>query len=108
MELQNASVDFCGPMGAASGMGLGVGSVGRKEGEIWSNKLEDFSAVCDQVVSSFGKKLAVGEGFIVRKSTGVSYLAVFAILLAHPSFPKVIAWGGKLSRQFDKLTNARK
>lgn len=72
-ELQNGSVEFCGPMGAASGMGLGIGTVGRREGEAWATKLEEFSAVCDGVVGSFGKKLGVGEGFVIKKSSGVSH-----------------------------------
>jgi len=71
MEVQNASVEFCGPMGVANGMGLGVGSVSKKEGEQWIAKLEEFLVVCDNVVSSFGKKLGVGEGFVVKKSSGV-------------------------------------
>lgn len=74
MEVQNASVEFCGPMGVASGMGLGLGSVGLKDGEIWISKLEEFLIGCDNVVASFGKKLDVGGGFVVKKSTGVSYL----------------------------------
>lgn len=72
MEVQNASVEFCGPMGAASGMGLGVGSVTRKDGEIWISKLDEFLVVCDNVVSSFGKRLSVGEGFVVKKNSVVS------------------------------------
>lgn len=70
-ELQFASVEFAGPMSVASGMGMGVGSITRKDGEIWASKLEEFSVVCDNVVSSFGKKLSVGEGFVVKKSSGV-------------------------------------
>ncbi|KAH8120260.1 hypothetical protein DFH11DRAFT_1739440 [Phellopilus nigrolimitatus] len=88
-EVQNASVEFCGPMGVASGMGLGVGSITRKDGEIWISKLEEFLLVCDNVVSSFGKKLSVGEGFVVKKNSGVG------------------SWGGKLTRQLDKLTNGK-
>lgn len=60
MEMQNASVEFCGPMGPATGMGLGIGSVGRREGELWAAKLEEFSSVCDGVVGNFSKKLGVG------------------------------------------------
>ena len=74
LEVQNASVEFCGPMGVASGMGLGVGSITRKDGEMWLAKLDEFLTVCDNVVSSFGKKLSVGEGFVVKKNTGVSFL----------------------------------
>ncbi|KAL5519003.1 hypothetical protein ACEPAH_686 [Sanghuangporus vaninii] len=88
-DLQNASVEFAGPMSVASGMGMGVGSITRKDGEIWAMKLEEFSVVCDNVVSNFGKKLGVGEGFVVKKNSGVG------------------SWGGKLSRQLDKLTNGK-
>lgn len=71
-EVQNASVEFCGPMGAASGMGLGVGSITRRDGEVWVTKLEEFLLVCDNVVSGFSKKLGVGEGFVVKKNSVVS------------------------------------
>lgn len=71
-EVQNASSEFCGPS-VSNGFALGVGSVGRKEGEAWAIKLEEFSGVCDGVVGNFGKKLGVGESFIARKSTGVGF-----------------------------------
>ena len=48
--------------------------IGKKEGEIWSLKLEEFSNVCDGVVANFGKKLGVGEGFMIKKTSGVSLL----------------------------------
>ena len=73
-ELQNASVEFAGPMGVASGMGMGVGSITRKDGEIWVNRVEEFLLVCDTIVQNFSKKLSVGEGFVVKKSSGVSRL----------------------------------
>ena len=68
--LLTLSAEFCGPS-VSSGFALGVGSVGRKEGEVWAVKLEELSNVCDGVVANFGKKLGVGEGFVARKSTGV-------------------------------------
>jgi len=71
-ETQNCSVDIFGAGNVSSGMVLGIGSIGKKEGEIWSSKLEEFSGVCDGVVANFGKKLAVGEGFVTKKSGGVS------------------------------------
>ncbi|KAI0932403.1 hypothetical protein AcW2_001045 [Taiwanofungus camphoratus] len=88
-ELQNWSVDYFGAGNVSSGMALGIGSIGRKEGEAWASKLEDFTTVCDGVVSNFGKKLGVGEGFVTKKSSGVT------------------SWGGKLTRQFDKFTNGK-
>jgi hypothetical protein len=53
---------------------LGIGSIGRRDGEVWGSKLEEFSAICDGLVSNFGKKLAVGEGFVTKKTGGVSAL----------------------------------
>ena len=76
-EMQNCSVEIFGAGNVSSGMVLGIGSIGRKEGEIWSSKLEEFSSVCDGVVANFGKKLAVGEGFVTKKSGGVSTVVPF-------------------------------
>lgn len=77
-DVQSASNEFCGPMGVASGMGLGVGSITRKDGELWVSKLDDFLSICDNVVASFGKKLSVGEGFVVKKNSGVSTSAIYS------------------------------
>jgi len=77
-EIQNCSADIFGAGNVSSGMVLGIGSIGKKEGEIWSSKLEEFSSVCDGVVANFGKKLAVGEGFVTKKSGGVSVLVPFS------------------------------
>ncbi|KAL4069490.1 hypothetical protein J3A83DRAFT_4095345 [Scleroderma citrinum] len=88
-EMQQASVDFFGAGSVCSGLALGIGSVGRKEAEAWVAKLEDFSSICDSVVANFGKKLGVGEGFVLKKSGGMT------------------SWGGKLTRQFDKFTNGK-
>lgn len=85
-EIQNCSAEIFGAGNVSSGMVLGIGSIGKKEGELWASKLEEFSGVCDGVVSNFGKKLAVGEGFVTKKSGGIN------------------SWGGKLTRRFDKLT----
>ncbi|KAJ7139862.1 hypothetical protein C8R44DRAFT_606228 [Mycena epipterygia] len=84
-DLQTNSSEYFGAGNVSSGLALGIGSIGRKEGEAWLNRLEDFSAVCDGVVANFGKKLGVGEGFVVKKTT----------------------WGDKLTRQFDKFTNGK-
>jgi len=88
-ELSSCSAEYFGAGNVSSGMAMGIGSVGRKDGEAWAAKLEEFSGVCDGVVGSFGKKLGVGEGFVTKKSSGVT------------------SWGGKLTRQFDKLTNGK-
>lgn len=85
-ELQTSSSEYFGAGNVSSGMALGIGSVGRKEGEAWLARLEDFSTVCDGVVANFGKKLGVGEGFVLKKTT----------------------WGDKLGRRFDKFTNGKK
>ena len=73
-ELQNWSAEYFGAGSVSSGMALGIGAIGRREGEGWSTKMEDFANVCDGVVGSFGKKLGVGEGFVMKKSSGVSTL----------------------------------
>ncbi|KAF8649886.1 hypothetical protein AX16_005647 [Volvariella volvacea WC 439] len=84
-DLQHASADAFGAGNVSSGMVLGIGSIGRKEGDAWISKLEEFASVCDGIASNFGKKLGVGEGFALKKFT----------------------WGDKLSRRFDKLTTAK-
>ncbi|GJE85974.1 hypothetical protein PsYK624_020540 [Phanerochaete sordida] len=89
-EIQSWSVEYFGAGNVSSGMGMGIGSIGKKEAEAWSSKLEELLAVCDGVVGNFGKKLGVGEGFVTKKSGG-----------------KVTSWGGRLTRQFDKLTNGK-
>ncbi|KAK7694485.1 hypothetical protein QCA50_001671 [Cerrena zonata] len=88
-ELQSWSAEYFGAGNVSSGMALGIGSIGKKEGDLWATKLEEFSSVCDGVVGNFGKKLGVGEGFVTKKSSGV------------------VAWGGKLTRQLDKFTNGK-
>lgn len=85
-ELQNSSSEYFGAGNVSSGLALGIGSIGRKEADAWLAKLEDFSSVCDGVVTNFGKKLGVGEGFVLKKTT----------------------WGDKLTRSFDKFTNGKK
>ncbi|SJL05963.1 uncharacterized protein ARMOST_09299 [Armillaria ostoyae] len=84
-DLQNSSSEHFGAGNVSSGMALGIGSIGRKEGEAWISKLEDFSTMCDGVVANFGKKLGVGEGFVLKKTT----------------------WGDKLGRRFDKYINGK-
>lgn len=79
-ELQNTSVEIFGAGNVSSGMAMGIGSVGRKEGEVWAGKLEEFGAVCDGVVQNFGKKLGVGEGFVVKKTSGVRYLHIVCFI----------------------------
>lgn len=71
-DIQSFSVEYFGAGNVSSGMSMGIGSIGKKEAEAWAAKLEDFSTVCDGVVSNFGKKLSVGEGFVIKKSSGVS------------------------------------
>ncbi|TFY82696.1 hypothetical protein EWM64_g1322 [Hericium alpestre] len=88
-ELQTTSGELFGGGNVSSGMAMGIGGIDKKEGDLWLAKLEEFSAVCDGVVSNFGKKLGVGEGFAVKKAGGVA------------------AWGGRLTRRFGELTNAK-
>ncbi|KAJ7042508.1 hypothetical protein C8F04DRAFT_1076174 [Mycena alexandri] len=84
-DLQTGSSEHFGAGNVSSGLALGIGSIGRKEGEAWLARLEDFSTVCDGVVANFGKKLGVGEGFVLKKTT----------------------WGGKLIGRFGELTNGK-
>ncbi|KAI0702486.1 hypothetical protein BC835DRAFT_1411039 [Cytidiella melzeri] len=88
-EVQSWSVEYFGAGNVSSGMSMGIGSIGKREADLWATRLEEFSTVCDGVVSNFGKKLGVGEGFVTKKSSGFTALS------------------GKLTRQFDKLTNAK-
>ncbi|KAI0308056.1 hypothetical protein B0F90DRAFT_110822 [Multifurca ochricompacta] len=85
-EVQHASGGIFGAGNVSTNLAPGIG---KKEGELWSLKLEEFSSVCDGVVANFGKKLGVGEGFMIKKNSGVT------------------SWGGKLTRQLDKLTNQK-
>lgn len=78
-ELANASVDFCG---TSNGIVTSTGGGERKQGERWAGKLEDFDRAFNQLGVTFGKKLGVGEGFVVKKSVGMA------------------AWGNKF---FDKI-----
>ncbi|ESK98404.1 hypothetical protein Moror_154 [Moniliophthora roreri MCA 2997] len=84
-DLQEFSSEYFGAGNVSSGLALGIGSIGRREGEMWVSKLEEFSLVCEGVVADFGKKLGVGEGFAVKKTT----------------------WSDKLGRRFDKFTNGK-
>ena len=68
-EVQNASGGIFGAGNVSASLAPGIG---KKEGELWSLKLEEFSSVCDGVVANFGKKLGVGEGFMIKKHSGVS------------------------------------
>jgi len=61
----------------------------RKSFEKWINKLEEWTNICEGVVGNLGKKLGIGEGFAVKKSTGMT------------------SWSTKFSRSFDKLTNGK-
>lgn len=70
-EIQGWSVEYFGAGNVSSGLAMGIGSIGKKEAEMWASKLEEFSSVCDGVVSNFGKKLGVGEGFVTKKTSGV-------------------------------------
>lgn len=68
-EVQHISGGIFGGGNVSASLAPGIG---KKEGELWSLKLEEFSHVCDGVVANFGKKLGVGEGFMIKKTSGVS------------------------------------
>lgn len=80
------SSECFGAGNVSSGMAMGIGSVGLKEANAWVTKLDEFLVVCDGVVGNFGKKIGVGEGFVLKKTT----------------------WGDKLSRRFEKFANGKK
>lgn len=85
-DLSLSSSESFGAGNVCSGLALGIGGIGRKEADQWLSRLEEFSNVCDGVVANFGKKLGVGEGFVLKKTT----------------------WGDKITRRFDKFTNGKK
>jgi hypothetical protein len=68
-EVQHVSGGIFGAGNVSTSVAPGIG---KKEGELWSLKLEEFSNVCDGMVANFGKKLGVGEGFMIKKASGVS------------------------------------
>lgn len=45
-DIQHWSAEYFGAGNVSSGMALGIGSIGRREGEAWSAKLEDFANTC--------------------------------------------------------------
>ncbi|KAG9104603.1 hypothetical protein FRC06_000749 [Ceratobasidium sp. 370] len=59
---------------------------GRRGGEEWLRRLEEWGRVCESLVGEHGKKLGVGEGVTGKKSSGVT---------------------GKLLRGFDRITNGK-
>ena len=111
-DLQGWSAEYFGAGNVSSGMAMGIGSVGRKEGEAWAARLEEFSTTCDGVVGNFGKKLSVGEGFVTKKSGGVSRATQTQFCVKVESMPffylQINSWGERITRRFDKLTNGKK
>lgn len=63
-EVGTASANFCG-------FGAPTADPTREEVERWLVKLDEWAAVCEDVVLKDGKKLGIGEGFVARKSGGV-------------------------------------
>ena len=76
-EVQHTSGGIFGAGNVSASLAPGIG---KKEGELWSLKLEEFSGVCDGVVANFGKKLGVGEGFMIKKNSGVRTKNSFSIV----------------------------
>ena len=74
-EVQHTSGGIFGAGNVSASL---IAGIGKKEGEMWSLKLEEFSNVCDGVVANFGKKLGVGEGFMIKKNSGVSLSLLFS------------------------------
>jgi len=77
-EVQHISGGIFGAGNVSTSLTPGIG---KKEGELWSLKLEEFSNVCDGVVANFGKKLGVGEGFMIKKTSGVSQTTCRGLVL---------------------------
>lgn len=61
--------------------------VGRRGGEEWLRRLEDWGKICDGLIGEYGKKLGVGEGVTGKKSSGMT---------------------GKIMRGFDRITSGKK
>ncbi|KAF8610633.1 hypothetical protein BDV93DRAFT_530499 [Ceratobasidium sp. AG-I] len=59
---------------------------GRRGGEEWLRRLEDWGKICDGLVGEYGKKLGVGEGVMGKKSSGMT---------------------GKIMRGFDRITSGK-
>ncbi len=105
-EVQYISGGIFGAGNVSASLAPGIG---KKEGELWSLKLEEFSHVCDGVVANFGKKLGVGEGFMIKKTSGVSRIFPTREVRFYIDCKlEVTSWGGKLTRQLDKFTNQKK
>ncbi|CCA70979.1 hypothetical protein PIIN_04912 [Serendipita indica DSM 11827] len=85
-DLTSASLDFCG---ASSAIAASTGGAdgNRKQAERWASKLEEFDRTFSQLAETFGKKLGVGTGFVVKKSVGMA------------------AWGNKF---LDRISTAGK
>lgn len=71
-ELQNGSTEYCGQGITGIMVFPAGGAPGKKEAERWMSKLDEWANVCEGVTGSMGKKLGVGEGFGVKKSSAVS------------------------------------
>lgn len=67
-EAQGHSIKYFG-VGTLHGQGI---DLARKDAVEWNAKLEELCNICDGIVASFGKKLGVGEGLALKKSSGVS------------------------------------
>ncbi|GJJ09403.1 hypothetical protein Clacol_003625 [Clathrus columnatus] len=70
------------------------------DAERWLNKLDDWNAVCDSVVTSFGKKLGVGEGFVVKKNGGVPFWKVVRSMTNGKSLDSPAAYVSGLVKLF--------
>jgi hypothetical protein len=77
-----------------AGSGEFFRGVGRPNAEKWLKSLDEWTSVCDSVLSSVGKKLGVGESVTARKS-GVSFQSKHLSTISIPNafyIGNVLGW----------------
>lgn len=109
-ELSQYSTEHFGAGNLSAGINTGVTAVSKRSADGWNSKLEEFSSICDGVVASFGKKLNVGEGFVLKKHGGVGFIQCSEKMTQTDMLIliQMTSWGGKLKGQFEKLTNQKR
>ncbi|KAG8760759.1 hypothetical protein FRC14_002055 [Serendipita sp. 396] len=107
-ELSTASIEFCGSSSSiAASTGGGKGD--KKQGDRWAEKLEDFDRTFIQVGETFGKKLGLGGGFVMRKSIGMAAFGsklmdrIDKIATSGKSYDSPMTYSNQLSRLFTQI-----
>ncbi|KAG8806451.1 hypothetical protein FRC17_004987 [Serendipita sp. 399] len=107
-ELSTASIEFCGSATSIS-TSTGGGKGDKKQGERWAEKLEDFDRAFTQVGETFGKKLGLGGGFVMRKSIGMAAFGsklldrIDKIAASGKAYDSPITYSNLLSRLFTQV-----